>query len=199
MPLDTYAGLVASVAGWLMRDDLAAAIPDFVALAEADMNNRLRLRAMLTTATIADVGGALPADCLQVKSVGQSGRSDLGFGTPAEAVDYALDWRGGQAERWSVDGNALVVAPAQTAGGTVTVRYYARIPALGANTPTNHVLAASPAIYLYGALKQSAPYLADDTRVAVWDTLYGQACDALQQSDDAAEYPGPLVIRASQW
>lgn len=198
MGLSTYAGLLASVASWLNRDDLTATIPDFVALAEADMNNRLRLRAMLTTATVNATGGTLPSDCLAVKSVGLSGYDDLGFGTPGEAVTHSLAYPGDTADRWSVDGNTLVISPTQTSG-SVTLRYYARIPALSADNPTNHVLTASPAIYLYGSLLQAAPYLLDDARMQTWGTLYTQACDALQGADDAAEYPGPLVIRASQW
>lgn len=198
MALSTYAGLLASVAAWLNRDDLTATIPDFVTLAEADMNNRLRLRAMLTTATVNATGGTLPSDCLAVKSVSLSGYDDLGFGTPSEAVTHSLAYVGDPADRWSVDGNTLVISPTQTTG-TVTLRYYARIPALSADNTTNHILTASPGIYLYGSLLQAAPYLLDDARMQTWGSLYTQACDALQGADDAAEFPGPLVIRPSQW
>jgi hypothetical protein len=198
MSLDSYSGLLASIAGWLMRDDLTAVIPDFVTLAEADMNAKMRLRAMLTTATVDAAGGALPDDCLQVKSVGLDGYDDLAFGTPGEAVSYAIDYAGGTAERWTIDGNNLVVSPTQT-DGSVTLRYYARIPALSDSNTSNHVLVASPGIYLYGSLLQAAPYLLDDARLQTWITLYQQAIDALQASDDAAEYPGPLVLRVSQW
>lgn len=198
MALTTYSELLASIAGWLMRDDLTAVIPDFVSLAEADMNAKLRLRAMLTTATVDAAGGDLPDDCLQVKGVGLSGYDDLGFGTPAEAVTHSLAYVGDTADRWSIDGDTLVISPTQTSG-SVTLRYYARIPALSDSNTSNHVLAASPGIYLYGSLLQGAPYLLDDARMQTWGTLYQQAIDALQASDDAAEYPGPLVIRASAW
>lgn len=181
-----------------MRDDLTSAIVDFITLAEADMNAKLRLRAMLTTATVDAAGGALPDDCLAVKSVGLSGYDDLGFGTPTEAVNHSLAYVGDTADRWSIDGNTLVVSPTQTTG-SVTLRYYARIPALSDSNTTNHVLTASPGIYLYGSLLQAAPYLLDDARLQTWVTLYQQAIDAIQASDDAAEYPGPLVIRASAW
>ena len=49
MALDgTYNGLQASIAGWLTRSDLAALIPDFITLAEARLNERLRLAPMET-------------------------------------------------------------------------------------------------------------------------------------------------------
>ena len=46
MALDgTYAGLQASIADFLNRTDLAAAIPDFIVLAEAQMARRFVSRA----------------------------------------------------------------------------------------------------------------------------------------------------------
>jgi hypothetical protein len=42
MSLDgTYAGLQASVADWLNRADLTAVVPDFIAMAEAQISRRL--------------------------------------------------------------------------------------------------------------------------------------------------------------
>ena len=200
MSLDSYSALQASIASWLMRDDLTAAIPDFVSLAEADMNNKLRLRAMLTTATVDAAGGALPDDCLAVRSVELADYGHLSFAADAETAQFSNAYRGGEARWFSIDGNNLVVSPTRAGAGTVTLRYYARIPALSDANQTNHVLTASPGVYLYGSLLQAAPYLLDDARLQTWGTLYDGALGALQGADDAAEYPGPLVIRsADHW
>lgn len=43
MALDTYTGLKAAIASWLMRDDLTDAIPDFIMLAEARISRTLRV------------------------------------------------------------------------------------------------------------------------------------------------------------
>lgn len=199
MSLSTYADLKTSIAAWLMRDDLTAAIPDFISLAEADMAQRLRLRSMLTTAEVDAAGGALPDDCLAVKSVSLANYGQLGFASPGETAEYNVAWQGGEAYWWGIDGNTLVVSPTQ-ASGTVALRYYARVPALSDSNQTNAILQASPALYLYGALLQSAPFLLDDARMQTWSTLYESAATALQGADDAAEYPGPLVIRgADHW
>lgn len=199
MALTDYAGLQASIAGWLMgRDDLAAVIPDFIALAEDDMSKRLRLRSMLKSAAVDSTTGELPADCLAVKSASIDGRGNLEFATLNELATWDLADRGGQPTYWGIDGNQLVVSPTQ-ASGTVAIRYYARVPALSDAAPVNQILAAHPAIYLYGSLLQAAPYLLEDARVQTWGQLYEQAAGLAQGSDDAAEYPGPLVIKASQW
>lgn len=199
MALNTYDALVSSIAGWLMRDDLAAVIPDFVALAEADMSSRLRLRSMLTETTVAAAGGALPVDCVKVRSVALDGYGHLEFASDASVEGYSVGLRGGPARYWTIEGNSLTIGPAQTGGGTVTLRYYRRIPALGPSNQTNDVLTASPALYLYGSLLQAAPYLLDDARVQTWGTLYTQAAELLQASDDDAEYPGPLIPQVAQW
>lgn len=53
MALDgTYSGLCASVAAWLNVDDITAAIPDFITLAEATLNSRLRMGQMETITTL---------------------------------------------------------------------------------------------------------------------------------------------------
>lgn len=198
MPLNTYDGLVASVAAWLMRDDLAAVIPDFISLAETDMNHRLRLRTQLVTATVDAAGGDLPADAVHVQSVTLDGYGRLDFASGAENAAFSEGYRGGPARWFGIDGNRLVVSPTP-ASGQLTLRYYARIPSLGPDNQTNAVLQASPALYLYGSLLQAAPYLLDDQRTQTWGTLYQEAANLLQSADDSAEFPGPLVIRASPW
>lgn len=162
------------------------------------MSNRLRLRSMLTETTVSAVGGALPADCVKVRSVARDGYGHLEFASDASVEQYSVGLRGGQSLYWTIEGNSLVIGPAQTTG-TVTLRYYQRIPALSASNQTNAVLLAAPGAYLYGALMQAAPFLLEDARLQTWGTLYQQAVDLLQASDDDAEYPGPLIPQVSMW
>ena len=51
MALTTYSELQAAVASWLHRDDLTAQIPDFIRLAEADMQVRAKLSQWETEAS----------------------------------------------------------------------------------------------------------------------------------------------------
>jgi hypothetical protein len=71
MALSTYAELKSSVADWLNRSDLTTAIPDFISLAEAQMERKLRTRQMISraSATISTEYSALPDDFLEVKSL----------------------------------------------------------------------------------------------------------------------------------
>ena len=73
MPLDgTYSGLQSSIATWLDRDDLDDVIPDFITLAEARLNENLRVAAMESTTALSLVSGGnavLPSDFLDARMV----------------------------------------------------------------------------------------------------------------------------------
>ena len=202
MPLTTYDGLVESLAAWLMRDDLAAVIPDFISLAEVDMSNRLRLRSMLkrSTTTISGDGyETLPSDFAAMWRLELDGKA-LDFAPAARMAGYGEEWRGRGPMYFAVVGEQLQFSPSgPTPGGALEMTYYARPAALGPDNQTNAILKASPALYLYGSLLQAAPYLLDDARTQTWGALYTQAGDLLQAADDSAEFAGPLVIRSGAW
>ncbi len=67
MALTTYTELKASVADWLNRTDLTSVVPDFIALAEAQIERTLRTRQMIVraTASIDTEYSAVPADSLE--------------------------------------------------------------------------------------------------------------------------------------
>lgn len=52
MALTTYTELKTSIADWLNRTDLTSTIPDFISLAEAQIERQLRTRQMLTRTTL---------------------------------------------------------------------------------------------------------------------------------------------------
>jgi SAM-dependent MidA family methyltransferase len=52
MALSNYTNLKTSIANWLNRSDLTSEIADdFIVLAEADFNSKLRIRKMITQST----------------------------------------------------------------------------------------------------------------------------------------------------
>ena len=67
--------------------------------------------------------------------------------------------------------------------------YYQKIPSLITNTD-NWLLLEAPDVYLYGALLHSAPYLAEDARLAVWAQLYSAAVQRLNQTSEDAMFSG---------
>ena len=89
MALTNYTELKASLANWLNRSDLTTEIADdFITLAEADFNSKLRVRAMIAqvSITVNAETVALPTDFLQARDFytlsGQT-KTPLVYTTPA--------------------------------------------------------------------------------------------------------------------
>ena len=72
MALATYANLKTSIANWLNRSDLTTEIADdFIKLAEADFNSKLRVRKMITQSsfTIDSETEAVPTGFLSTSAL----------------------------------------------------------------------------------------------------------------------------------
>lgn len=213
MALANYTDLLASMAGWLNREDLTARLPDFVSLAEADFNRQLRVAAMVRRSTSTLAGGeyrlALPSDWLEAINIQVTGSNtrtrkleyvspgDLDNARAAYVEGYVMPADTAPLYYNLVGGSELEVTPAPVSDATIEMLYYASIPALATNA-TNWLLTSAPDAYLYGSLLHAAPYLDDDARIAVWQAGYSRATDGLQAADERAKHSGgPLKRRFS--
>jgi hypothetical protein len=178
----TFTGLQASVADWLNRSDLTAQIPDFVALAEAQIGRRLLkdgpVRRMMcrTDATVAAEFVAVPADFMGSRGLYLGGAlTALEFVEPEKIVERKALYptQDGDPTVYTVVGGEFQFWP-WTGLGTYAAEltYWQRIPALATlNNQANWLLTLHPDAYLYGTLLQSAPYLKNDTRLQTWGTI----------------------------
>lgn len=191
MSITTYSELQTAVANWLDRTDLTSRIPEFIALAEAQMNRRLRVRQMVTRAeaSLSSEFTDAPTDLLQpmqlTLEISESDTRFLDYLSPermlAEKARRA-DVTAAEPEFWSVVGTHIQLLPQPGQTYTAELTYYAMIPALASNS-SNWLLAAYPDAYLYGSLLQAAPYLVEDERVATWGTLFTAALADIQMSN----------------
>lgn len=199
MALVTYADLQASVAAWMNRTDLTATIPDFVAIAEARMNDDLRLRAMLTAASLSTVANvqtvALPADWLEFKALSISGEP-LEY-KPADRIRADADSGTAEPSHYAIEGANLLLGSTPGSVYSIDTQYYAKIPALASAVGgANWLLTKYPNIYLYGALVSACQFTMNDERANYWGSLYTQACAIAKASDNTAVFSGsPLRIR----
>lgn len=203
MALSTYTELKASVADWLNRTDLTSVIPDFIALAEAQIERTLRTRQMIVraTASIDTEYSAVPADFLETKSIKLNTNpvTALTF----ESVD-ALDSlksttyiSAGKPQYFSIVGGQVRVLPVPDSTYTAELIYYAKLSKLSGSNATNWLLTQAPDVYLYGSLMQAAPYLKDDSRIPVWAAIYTRGLEELQIADDrGATSGGSIMMRA---
>jgi len=203
MALTTYTELKTSIGDWLNRSDLTTAIPDFISLAEAQVERTLRTRQMIVRANASFDAqyGAVPSDFLETKSLkltSTNPQTPLQFlsidALDNEAANYTAS---GKPKFFGVVGGQFRIVPTPDSNYTTELTYYAKLTKLSSSVASNWLLASSPDIYLYGALLQAAPYLQDDARIQTWATLYERALNDLQTADDrGASSGGALLTRA---
>lgn len=186
MTLSTYGELTSAIADWLERADLAPRIPDFIRLAESQLDRVLREREMTrrVSAIISDPLSEAPGDLLEVRSLVLSDGRERWQLTPAalEVLDAAALDQAGRPRFWSLVGGQIRYHPPPEREYTATLTYYVRAPPLGDSQPTNWLLIAHPDIYLFGALKEAAPFLRDATLTATFETKYRTAVEELRQA-----------------
>jgi hypothetical protein len=199
MAISTFDELKLSVAGWLNRSDLTDVIPDFIALAEAEIKRRVRRKKVRATLSISSETLTLPTDAsdlVHIVLVSSTASRDV----PLKIVgpDQLAEARarcGGVAGRpthASVFNNQLIFAPEPDDTYTADVMYYEKLRALSATQTTNTTLTEAPDVYLYGTLKEAAPYLEDDDRIATWESRFEKAVTQLDIARDREEYGSGL-------
>jgi hypothetical protein len=199
MGLKNYTQLVAAVASWMNRTDLAAQIPDFIAIAEAVINRRIEHRQMIGFTQLGFSGSrvSLPDDFTGWKS----GRI-VGANQPAlqfETLDaYAnrLD-SGGVPTKYTLADGSIFLDPTPAAAGTIELFYCQQIPPLAENG-TNWLLDAFPDVYLYGALAQAMPFMVDDDRFALMSGLFEKAIAEVNADGQQQAFGGTIQMNGGQ-
>lgn len=197
MALATYSDLLTQVPLWAMRsgdEEFEDAVPVMVQQLEHTLNNgaegvpALRVREMETAApvTLTEGVGNLPDDYLEYIEVldGQGRALDPVVETYASQA-YRLSG-GGQARTFSIVGNEIKTWPRVT--GDLTLRYYAKVPALSEDNSTNWLLSKDSRIYLYGTLLQGSSFMLDPGQLNTWASLFSQALAGLVNSDRRSKY-----------
>lgn len=193
MALDTYSALQTAIAGFLNRDDLTATIPDFITLAEAQLNRDVRHWRMETRATT-DLDGryvALPSDWVEtIRLTASANYRALTLYSADQLERLRPNASTGAPQAYTHTAGSLELFPTPDSAYEGELLYYAKIPALSDSNTTNWLLDDSPDAYLYGSLLQSAPYLQDDARMVTWATLYSAAVARLNDVSKAAKWSG---------
>ena len=197
MALSTYSELKTSIAGWLNREDAdtIAAIPDFIALAEAKIARDVRhwRQEKRVTTPVNEQYENLPIDWLEMIQIQITTGGRLQVISAAELQERKEASSVVQKPKYyRLTSDQIEFYPTPDSSYEVAMQYYARVPALTDVDTTNWILTDYPDIYLYGSLVHAAPYLIDDQRLNVWASLYQSAVDALNQDNTKSRVSGPL-------
>lgn len=191
MAIIDYTSLQSAVAGYLHRDDLTTSIPDFISLAEARLNRRLRIRAMEQRATGTASSGliALPTGYRQARSlhVAQGGSyKRIDYVTPERAGLYPSS---GSPSAFTVVGFNIELLPPQDLAYRLV--YYKALNALSAGQ--NWLILNAPDVYLYATLLEATPFLKADGRIQVWQMMLEQAITDLEAEESMAALGGNTI------
>lgn len=153
----------------------------------------LRASTMLRDLSVAVASNeaALPSDMLELKEVRFSGEKPLEI-VPLDRLrrlqeDYAS--AGSTVRYCAQDGDSLVFWP--EASGTVVGSYYAEPEALESITWANATtFARYPALYIFAALAESAPFIGEDARLPMWEAKYRSLADGANHSERMRVYGG---------
>ena len=201
MTISNYGNLKSAIADTLDRQDLTSVIPQFVSLAQAQFNRKIRSHRQITrgSLTINTQFEALPADWLEtiritmdanpIRVLTQISMDDLT--RYRTAIDNTTD----APVYFAHNGTDIELFPTPSTSYTGEITYYAKITALSADGDTNWLLTNNPDVYLYGSLVHTAPYLREDPRLAVWAGLLAQGMDEIENETAAARFGSPLRMR----
>lgn len=191
MALATYQQLQDRIKRMLWdRDDLHGDIPDFIAMAEADFNSKIRVRAMEAsdTITLTDGAGSLPSDYLAWRRVYANASPVVRLDPiePSWAIENFPDTAAGTPLYFYISGSSIYTKPVSSSD--LIMVYYQKIPALADNQGGNWLLTRAPNLYLYASLLHAAPMLDDDSRLQTWSRLRDEAASMLEESDATERY-----------
>lgn len=198
MSLTTYDGLVAAIIRTANRGtdaDFAAAVPDFIALAEAEMRRVIRALSEVQTLDVTIDDDSFPLPCGFDGIVSFNGRGTSPRGWTYVAIDTLDGVFNPTGMNYSLSSDTIYFTKAP---GDVRLRYRALFNPLGPRCRCNWVLTNHPDAYLYGALMQAAPYLEDDARLPVWGSLFGKAIDQINRQAINQMNGGPLLMRSDK-
>ncbi len=195
MALTTYDELRTSLASWLNRADLDSVIPDFIALAEAQLNRDVRHWRAISYDQSYTIDARFidkPSDWLETISLTADPAKP-----PLKLVSMSdmQTMRGANADatgepKYYTHGNSQIeVYPSPGDTYTGELVYFAELPSLADNN-VNWLLTYAPDAYLYGSLVASAPFLHHDERLPTWAQLYAAAVQRLNAESDAAKWSG---------
>jgi hypothetical protein len=190
----TYDGLATLVLQYLERSDPAvvAFIPTAISLAEFEIAQDIKTLGQMevvtanmqignpviqkparwrktVSMTITTPTGKQPVFLRKLEYLNNYWPTVTATGTPLFYADYDYD-------NW-------FVAPTPIAAYAFEALCYTRLQPLDSATQTNWLTQNAPNAMLFGTLKQTAPFLKDDARLALWSGLFDAAMAALKTED----------------
>ena len=190
----TYDSLTSTVLQYLERRDAAVveAIPTFITLCEFEIAQYIKTLGQMevvdatmnignpviakparwrktVSMTLSNEGEKQPLFLRKLEYLNAYAQDVTATGTPLYYADYDY-------EHW-------IVAPTPDKAYPFESLCYTRLQPLSAANQTNWLTQNAPNAMLFGTLKQTAPFLKNDARLALWKQMFDEALAALKTED----------------
>lgn len=190
----TYDSLTSTVLQYLERSDAAVvnAIPTFITLCEFEIAQNIKTLGQMevvdstmlignpvipkparwrktTSMTLSVSGEKQPMLVRKLEYLNTYAQDVAATGIPLYYADYDYD-------NW-------LVAPTPNAAYAFEALCYTRLEPLSSSHQTNWLTINAPNAMLFGTLKQTAPFLKNDARLAVWKSMFDESLLALKTED----------------
>lgn len=190
----TYDSLTSTVLQYLERRDAAVveAIPTFITLCEFEIAQYIKTLGQMevvdatmnignpviakparwrktVSMTLSNEGEKQPILLRKLEYLNAYAQDVTALGTPLYYADYDYD-------HW-------IVAPTPDKAYPFEALCYTRLQPLSQANQTNWLTQNAPNAMLFGTLKQTAPFLKNDARLALWKQMFDEALAALKTED----------------
>ena len=190
----TYDSLTSTVLQSLERRDAAVveAIPTFITLCEFEIAQYIKTLGQMevvdstmnignpviakparwrktVSMTLSNSGSKQPILLRKLEYLNAYAQDVTATGTPLYYADYDF-------EHW-------IVAPTPDQAYAFEALCYTRLQPLSSAYQTNWLTQNAPNAMLFGTLKQTAPFLKNDARLALWKQMFDEALAALKTED----------------
>jgi hypothetical protein len=202
LAITNYTELQSAAQNWL--DDTSFSgdrVQEFISLAEAKFNRRIRADDMeiRATASAGDEYLQLPTDFLELRGIHADGSPDekLIYKTPQWLRTYKSADNSGSPKYYTITDGQFQFWPPPSAAKTIEIIYYGKIVNLStaSGEDTNWLLTEHPDIYLYGTLVQAEAFGWNDERAAGWKALLEESIEELhRQAAKKRQGSGPLSL-----
>ena len=208
MAITTYSELQSAVTARLIIDYGATLIQEFIALGEAMLNRRLRIREMETSADLTLVAGtrtvALPTRYVEMRRIYLDGSPvrKLNF---IPATDFWLRYMATETSKpaaYTIEADNIVFGPTPDTAYTGKMLYYQKFAALSDAAPTNNLLTNHPDVYLYAAELQGWFYKGDFTQegkeaISACVAALDRTIEEMLVSDRRDRHSGDVLVARS--
>ena len=190
----TYDSLTTLVFQYLERSDpaVAAFIPTAITLAEFEISQQIKTLGQLEVvdSTMGIGNPVIPKPARWRKTVSMTVTTPTGkqpvflrkleylnnYWPNVSDTDIPLYYADYDFDNW-------FIAPTPDSAYSFEALCYTRLQPLDSATQTNWLTRNAPNAMLFGTLKQTAPFLKDDARLAIWSGLFDAAMAALKTED----------------